>query len=529
MIDLATGKAEEMFKEFKEHSIADFFKKNKQMLGYSSMGRALVTIVHEYVTNSLDACEEAGILPSISISITKISENRYSVKVSDNGPGIPKNYVGRVFGKILAGTKFHRNMQQRGQQGIGAAGCTLFSQVTTGRPVSITSFTSDSGYRCKIGIDTFANKPVITELEDISIDGQGIGTTVEGEFNDVKYDSGEHSVSEYIRRTALSNPHVEIKFTDPSGNENVFLRAVDSVPARPKVSKLHPLGLTVNDLIEMSHATKEKKLASFLVGTFTRFSQAKVKEIGDLAKDIDMNSPPSKLAWDDAEKLIKAFKDVKWIAPESDNVVPIGKARIEYALKNILDPEYMSVVERKPRVFRGGIPFIVEAAVSFGGNSGKRGSDEESSGNILRFANRVPLLFDTGNCAITTAVRSVQWKRYGIDFDNQPVSVLVNLSSVYVPYSGVGKEAISQEEEIVEEIKLAVMDAARGVQRYISGKQQINYDRSRYRTVMRYTSQLSKDLSTLTGVPKEKIRKELEEVVAKHYPKIERKEEEGED
>ena len=517
---MAERKADEMFKEFREHSVADFFKKNKQMLGYSSLGRALVTVVHEYVTNSLDACEEAGILPDIAITISKVNESRYYVRVADNGPGIPKNYVGKVFGKILAGTKFHRNMQQRGQQGIGAAGCTLFSQVTTGRPVTVTSVTANSSYKCNVGIDTVNNKPIVTNVEDIPGSEQH-GTSIEGEFADVKYDTGEHSAYEYIRRTALSNPHVKVTFTDPSGKETVFLRAVESIPVKPKVSKLHPLGLTVNDLIEMAHTSAERKLSSFMTENFARFSSAKVKEIAEVVKDVDMDMQPSKLAWNDAEKLITAFKTVKWIAPESDNVVPIGKERIEYAVKNILDPEYMSVVERKPKVFRGGIPFIVEAAVSFGGGSGRKVSGDESAGNILRFANRVPLLFDTGNCAITTAVKDVQWKRYGIDMDNQPVSVLVNVSSVYIPYSGVGKEAIAQEEEIIEEIKLAVMDAARGVQRYISGKQQINYDKSRYRTVMKYTSQLAKDLSVLTGVPQDKIQEDLERIVAKHYPKVE--------
>ena len=163
-----TRKAEEIFKEFKEHSIAEFFKKNRQMLGYSGKVRSLVTVVHEYVTNSLDACEEANILPSISIKLKEISEERFLVTVTDNGPGIPRLYVGKALATILAGTKFHRYIQSRGQQGIGAAGCTLFSQITTGKQILVKSSTgSGKAYSCGISIDTVKNKPVVSNLTDI--------------------------------------------------------------------------------------------------------------------------------------------------------------------------------------------------------------------------------------------------------------------------------------------------------------------------------------------------------------------------
>ena len=111
-----------------------------------------------------------------------------------------------------------------------------------------------------------------------------------------------------------------------------------------------------------------------------------------------------------------------------------------------MNPDFIHISNRKPQVFRGGIPFIVEAAIAFGGGAGKV-IENGFEGNILRFANRVPLLFDSGNCAITKAVKDMQWKRYNIDLESQPVSVFISFSSVHVPYSGVGKESISQEDE----------------------------------------------------------------------------------
>ncbi len=516
---MAEQKTDDIFKEFKEHSISEFFNKNKQMLGYSSMGRALVTVVHEYVTNSLDACEDAAILPEIAIRLEKISEGRYRVTVSDNGPGIPKNFVGKALATILAGTKFHRNMQQRGQQGIGAAGCTLFAQATTGKPVHVvSSIESGKTYMCDVAIDTMHNKPVISNMQDC--EGRSRGLVIEGEFSGVKYDTGEHSVFEYIKRTCISNPHAQITFMDPEGHEHVFPKSVDSQPERPKIARLHPLGLSVSDLYELAHRTTAERLSTFFVDGFARFSQDKMNQMKEMLNDINFAKRPKDLTWNESERIINAFKEMKWIAPEASHIIPIGEDRIRSALANILNPEFMNVVERKPKVFRGGFPFIVEVAIAYGGGAGRK-TDDGYTGSIMRFANRVPLLFDSGNCAITESVHNIQWKRYGIDIDSQPVSVFVNVSSVHIPYSGVGKEAISQEEEIIEEIKLALMDAARSTQHFINGIAQSKMYESKYKTVMRYTGQLSESLGELSGRKREDIAEMLEKLVARHYKKAE--------
>ncbi len=515
---MAERTADEIFKEFKEHSISEFFKKNKQMLGYSGMVRSLVTVVHEYVTNSLDACEEAGILPDIDVTITEVGENKYRVKVSDNGPGIPKKFVGKALATVLAGTKFHRYVQQRGQQGIGASGCTLFAQVTTGKPIHVVSSAGKGkGYECKISLNTVKNTPNVTDLVDL--DGDFKGLSIEGEFAEVKFENSDHGVYEYLKRTALSNPHVQIRFIDPTAKEHTFIRAVNEMPERSKPTLPHPLGLAVNDLLEFAHLTQSRKLSSFFVETFARTTSNKVSELKEIAKTVDFDKDPHQLTWPEAEELIKAIRQVKWIAPDAVSIIPIGEERIRFALKNILDPEFMHVVERKPQVFKGGIPFVIEAAVAYGGKAGYS-TEQGASGAILRFANRVPLLFDAGNCAITEAIKGVEWKRYNIDLDSQPVSIFVNMSSVHVPYAGVGKEAVSKEEEIIAEIKLAVMEAARGVQHFIRGKEHASFEAGRYKATMRYAKQIAGDVADLTGENAEKLEEEIEKLVAKHYPRM---------
>src|SRR5208282_1357109 len=178
----AKQNADDIFKEFKEHSISEFFRRNSQMLGYSGKVRSLTTIVHEYLTNSLDACEEADILPEIKVAIKELGESKYAVTVSDNGPGIPSKLVGKALATVLAGTKFHRYLQQRGQQGIGAAGCTLFAQVTTGKPIHvISSLGKSKAFSCDVSMDTIHNKSVMSNVVDLKEDIPH-GLTVEGEF-----------------------------------------------------------------------------------------------------------------------------------------------------------------------------------------------------------------------------------------------------------------------------------------------------------------------------------------------------------
>jgi len=510
--------ADMIFKELKTHSISEFFRKNSQMLGYSGKVRSLTTVVHEYVTNSLDAAEEAGILPDITVEVKELSESKYSVRNLDNGPGIPQKMMGRVLATVLSGTKFHRYMQQRGQQGIGGSGCTLFSLITTGKPIHIKSGTSRADYECDLTIDIKSNKPLITNMREENKSFRGL--EIYGEFGEVKYEDSDHGIYEYLRRTALSNPHATIKLIDPYGKEFSFVRSVLEMPAKAKPSRPHPLGIATNDILEFAHNSESRKIASFLTDTFSRTSQNKVAELRELAKDVDFEKDPRKMTWDEAEKLVKAFKETKWIAPDLDSLSTIGEEQIKATIKNILNPTFMSVVERRPKVFRGGIPFVVESGIAYGGSAGKEGEDG-SKGVLIRFGNKVPLLFDGSICAINTAVSSIDWRRYGIkDFNAEPISVMVNVSSVYIPFSGVGKQAIAQEPEIIEEIKLAVQDCARGLQRYMSGEKNRSMQAGKYNTIMRYVNQLSINLNEITGAKKEEIEESLKELVGRRYKKL---------
>ncbi len=504
----------DMFKEFKEHSIAEFFKKNRQMLGFSGKVRSLTMIVHEMITNSIDACEEAGILPEIYVEVKELEPEHYFVTVKDNGPGIPENYVGKALGMMLAGTKFHRYIQQRGQQGIGGSGCTMLSYITTGQPVKAVSYHKGKKKEYEISIDLKRNKPVVKKLSEEPSEEHGL--TVISQYKEVKYEKSNKGPFEYIRRTALANPHATITFKDPFGETSVFPRSVEKNPPRPFEIKPHPLGITTHDLLEFSHRYGKdyRKISAFLQGVFSRVTANKVSELKTIIPEVNFDKSPKGISWDDAEKLTRAFQKVKWIAPATDSLVPIGKEQVDASFRNIFNPELLVVTERSPKVYRGGIPFAVEVGIAYGGGVKEAGK----KGEVMRFANRVPLLFDISGCAITEVVKNIDWNRYNLrDFDEAPIVVLVNFVSVYVPYTSAGKLAIAPEEDIENEIRFAVMEASRGIQKYISGRKKASEIATKKKVISRYVPQLSSDLSSLTGKNSEKIEEKLMKIIEKKY------------
>ncbi len=504
----------DLFKDFKEHSIAEFFKKNRQMLGFSGPARSFTIIIHELVTNSLDACEEAGIVPEIDVEISQIGEDHYSILVKDNGPGIPEKYVGKALGKMLAGTKFHRYIQQRGQQGIGASGCVMFSYLTTGKPVKAISCFDKMRKEYEITIDLKRNEPIVKKTAEQPTEESGL--TIAAENKELKYEKGNRGPFEYLRRTALANPHATIRLKEPDGTVSLFPRSVSVNPPKPFEIKPHPLGIGPHDLLEFCqrYAKDYRKVSSLLQEVFSRVSANKVAELRTLAPDVDFDKNPATVTWAEAEKIVGAFKKTKWISPSMDSLVPIGKEQIGASFRNIFNPEYLVVTERSPKVYRGGIPFMVETAIAYGGGVAAAGK----KGEIMRFANRVPLLFDASSCAITETVKSVDWARYNLkNFDEEPLVVLVNFVSVYVPYSSTGKLAIAGEDDIMEEIKFAVMEAARGMQRYISGKRRTMEMATKKRLVLRYVPQLSSDIAMLSGQKKEAIENKLINLIESKY------------
>ena len=168
--------AEKLASKQKQISIGEFFEKNKHFLGFDTLQRSIITAVKEAVDNSLDACEEARILPEIKVEIQRLKGDNLKLISQDNGPGIPREDIANVFGKFLLGSRFHAIRQTRGQQGIGSTGVVMYSQLTAGAKTKVISKISkdSSAVFVELGIDTRRNKATKSgENREIWFDERG--------------------------------------------------------------------------------------------------------------------------------------------------------------------------------------------------------------------------------------------------------------------------------------------------------------------------------------------------------------------
>ena len=520
--------AEEMASQQREISVSEFFTKNRHLLGFDNPRKALLTTVKEAVDNALDACEEAGILPEVAVSIQRVADRgtngngsgaaaanpnpdakpgdlplfdpkvapppaapagdededadagpkrrgaaaapeRYLVSVEDNGPGIVREQVGRIFGKLLYGSKFHRLRMQRGQQGIGISAAGMYGQLTTGKPVRIWSRIAKKkpAHFIEMHMDLRKNTPEVTRDEEVSWERvHPTGTRVDIEL-EAKYQKGARSLDDYLRQTALANPHVTIRYRDPEGNETVIERAVKTLPEPAREIQPHPYGVELGMLIQMMKATTSRKLKAFLQNEFSRVSSRTATQICEKA-----GLPPTawvaRIAREEADRLHSALSEVKIQNPPTDCVSPIGEEAVRKALLRERPGAFVHAVTRPPSVYRGN-PFVVEAGVAWGGE----GVAAEELAQVFRFANRVPLLYQQSACAVSKAVLSCPWRNYGVDqsrgaLPTGPLLVFVHLASVWVPFTSESKEAIAHYPEILKEIRLAVMDCGRNLGLHLS-------------------------------------------------------------
>jgi DNA topoisomerase-6 subunit B len=452
--------AERLAKQQKEIAVSEFFERNKQILGFDSMMRSLITAVKEAVDNSLDACEEAGILPDLDVKMEQLDRLEFRITVEDNGPGIVERNIPNVFARLLYGSRFHAVRQSRGQQGIGISAVVMYGQLTTGKPATVRSKVAEKDVAVEMDLilDTKANHPKVMRTDYVIWEGKPHGTRVSVSLKG-RYATGKQSIFEYLRGTALVNPHAQITFTDPSSKQFVFRRATDQPPAPVAEIKPHPEGLEIGALMGMAKISTSTRVSAFLKNDFSRISDRVAKEILERAS-VPQGKRPQEMTIDDAKRIIDAIAQVKIMAPQTDCLSPIGEVLIKKGLKNVLDelrPSfYVPPVTRKPKVHAGN-PFVIEVGMVYGGQIPPEGQVE-----ILRFANRVPLMYQQGACAMTAAVESVDWRKYGLEqrggqgIPFGPALLMVHVASTKIPFTSEAKEAIANVPEIREEVELAL-------------------------------------------------------------------------
>jgi len=596
-------------------SVSEFFAKNRHLLGFDSPRKALLTSVKEAVDNSLDACEEAGILPEIWVHIEQVGESgsRYRMGVQDNGPGIVRKQIPLIFGKLLYGSKFHRLRMSRGQQGIGISAAGMYGVLTTGKPVKIISKTDAKhpAHYYELRIDTKTNQPEILNGKGEGVDipaGKGgaelmkkhsiewvaandrdesieHGTRVTIEM-EAKFQRGRGSVEEYLEQTAIANPHARIHFQGPDGPERILERSSEELPPEPKEIKPHPYGIELGRLVTMLQEQPKLTLSQFLMQSFSRVSHGTAKRICDSAK-LSTRVTTGKLGRGEADALFKAIQETKIPPPATDCIVPIGEQRLLAGLRQVVPGEFFTAATRPPSVYRGN-PFVIEAALAYGGGvaaqkitreglgeiagesdarslrqfltttfTGMGGEaadkilaeaqlaprqspsklkkaaldalfsamqdvsvDEGTSMTVLRYANRVPLQFQPAACAVTQTITSTNWRSYGLSqsrggLPSGPVTAMVHVASVWVPFTSESKEAIASYPEIQKEIRLALQAVGRKLGMYLRRRLRVAQEGQRRSIFLRYLGEVATAVAQINGLDRGKLYEQLLAVAKK--------------
>ncbi len=594
-------------------SVSEFFAKNRHLLGFDNPRKALLTAVKEAVDNSLDACEEAAIVPEIWVHIETTGTNRYKVGVQDNGPGIVRKQIPLIFGKLLYGSKFHRLRMSRGQQGIGISAAGMYGMLTTGKPVKIISMTSPKkpAHYFEIQIDTRRNQPEIVngkgDGEDIPSGDAGRAYIAEHGIewkvhypdgdeqahhrNDVRsgtrvtielegrYVRGRGSVDEYLAQTAIANPHVTIHYVDPEGTETTYARSSTQLPPEPVEIKPHPYGIELGQLVTMLKNSTGGTMSQFLTTSFSRVSPAVAQKICETAK-ITTRSNPKRIGRQEADALYHAIQETRISAPSTDCISPIGEALILKGLHQQVPGEFFTAATRPPAVYRGN-PFLIEVGLAYGAASptqkvaldqltdllgesdarsvkqfllttfdgiGSSGADkilsearmgprqapsklkteeiaslhasmknvnlsEGQTMQVLRYANRVPLQFQPAACAITQAVIGNNWRSYGLSQSRGqmpvgPVTVMVHMASVWVPFTSESKEAIASYPEIMRELRLGLQAVGRKLAIYLNRRKRVRQEGERREIFLRYLGEVAGAVASIKEYS-ERSKKEL--------------------
>ncbi len=501
--------AESIGKRQREISVAEFFQKNRHLLGFDNPAKALLTATKEAVDNSLDACEEAGILPELTITIDELAEDRFRLAVEDNGPGIVRNQVAKVFGKLLYGSKFHVMRQSRGQQGIGISAAGMYAQLTTGQPVKITSRIGKKkpAHYFEIQIDTAKNEPKVLTDKEVDWDREH-GTRVEMDLAGT-YKKGRRSVDDYIAQTALANPHATVHYRPPKGDEFQRERLTKELPREPLAIKPHPYGVELGALISMLRETHGRTVAGALQADFSRVS-ANVASAICIAAGLKPGARPRTLSVQQVEMLFRAIPKVKIMAPPSNVIVPIGEELILEGLRKGVPADFYASTTRPPAVYRGN-PFLVEVGLAYGGG----GMPADEPIDLWRFANRVPLQYQQSACAITRGVLTTDWKNYGLQ---QPRGALpigamvlfVHVASVWVPFTSESKEAVAAYPEIIRELRLALQECGRRLGGFLRRRQRLAEAEKQKSYIQAYIPHIGIALKEILGLSDKEEKKVVE-------------------
>jgi DNA topoisomerase-6 subunit B len=460
-----------------QSSTAEYFAKNLQQVGFSSPAKAVLTTLKEAVDNSLDACEEFGILPEISVVIEKKGKghlrhtDRILIRVEDNGPGLSLEQVPMVFGEYLASSKFGRGRCSRGQQGIGISAATTWAVQTsaTGAKVLTKQKNMKKALSCLVVTDLKNNKGVLKEKTMTDWD-KPHGTSVEFLIDGRLQMNGEGGILAYLRGNILLNPHLTLKYNVPDLPPTTIERVSTIVPEIPPAQPPHPHTMKLGEFMSHARLFGRIKLSEWLQRGFSRVSAHDVAQIVKTSgyKANFSEQTISSMSAEDFKKIFSTIQEMELRPPATKSVITIGEEALSISIQRLGEIDYFAVVSRRP-IICDLKPVQVEVAVA---RLLTKSADQDQPIQVLRFANRVPLQFDRASCAIVKAISSVNWRAYNLkqsrnSLPTGPYIIAVSIVSPFIKFKNASKETIDASDELVEEIRGALMKAGLKLSRHL--------------------------------------------------------------
>jgi len=504
-------------------STAEYFSKNLQQVGFSSLTKAVLTTIKEAVDNSLDACEDAKILPEIYVEVEKLGPgtlkgaDRIRIKVEDNGPGIPQDLVAMVFGEYLASSKFGRGRCSRGQQGIGISAATTWAQMTNAQGAWVTTKTKEmrKAFHGLIEVDIKHNKGIIKNKTMIDWN-KPHGTSVEFIIDGRIQLNGEGGILTYLNGTALVNPHLTLKYKLPDLELQIQERVSEVVPIIPEPTEPHPHTMKLGEFIAHSHLFGRIKVSGWLKKGFSRVSDASILELkkNGISQSL-LDKYVDSLTESEFRELYGALQTLNLMAPSTKSVLTIGEEALSKSIYRLGNVDFFSVITRKPTIcdFK---PVEVEVAIARLTNL--ENFDAETPVTVLRFANRVPLQFDKSSCAIVKAIESVNWRAYGLNQPKNglplgPYVIAVSVVSPFIKFKNASKETIDASDELVEEIRRALIQAGQKLSRYIKKEAKAHDLEQKLRYIEQFCPILIDGLCRITNAPESRKKKATEGII----------------
>jgi DNA topoisomerase-6 subunit B len=502
-------------------STAEYFSKNLQQVGFSSPTKAVLTTLKEAVDNSLDACEENGIVPEINVEIERLgpgsikNSERIRVMVEDNGPGIESDDLPKVYGEYLASSKFGRGRCTRGQQGIGISAATTWAQLTCANGAKVTSKTKAmrKAVTAMIEVDIKNNKGVVKNRETIDWNRPS-GTRVEFVFDGRIQVNGEAGILNYLLGTTLVNPHVKLSYRLPDQEKQVVDRVTNVAPEIPDATDPHPHTMKLGEFIAHSHLFGRVKIGQWLKKGFSRIGDSVLEDItkkGSPVTKAMLDKNVDAVADGDFGKIFTAIQNTELKPPATTSVLSIGEEALAKSIQRVGKVDFFSVVTRRPTIcdFK---PVQVEVAIA---RLEERSGESDSAVQVLRFANRVPLQFDKSACAIVASISSVNWRAYGLaqskdSVPSGPYIFAVSVVSPFIKFKNASKETIDASDELVEEIRRALMQAGQKLSRYIKAEDKANDLEEKIRYIEQFGPILVEGLARITNAKEDQKKRARE-------------------